>query len=214
MGALEQPKRYTSDEFYELVKDKQGRYELIDGVIYSLSDPEDADGKIELVDGVPYALAGARLPHQMLVGRLFTQIDTYIRKNKGKCVPAIAPFDVRFEDGVTVQPDVMVICDPDKIDDDLRCYGAPDFIIEVASSNLHYALFYKQNLYRKYGVREYWVADPKQKMTYVFLFEKGNHIRLYPWNEPIPVGIYEDAPVTLSINMAELLPEETPDVRH
>ena len=35
---------------------------------------------------------------------------------------------------MTVQPDVMIICDPDKIDDDLRCYGAPDFIIEVASS--------------------------------------------------------------------------------
>ena len=44
MGASQQPKRYTSDEFYELVKDKRGRYELIDGVIYSLSDPEVEDG--------------------------------------------------------------------------------------------------------------------------------------------------------------------------
>ena len=51
MAVQNQPKRYTSDEFDALVKDKQGRYELIDGVIYSLSDPEDADGKIELVDG-------------------------------------------------------------------------------------------------------------------------------------------------------------------
>ena len=44
MGAFQQPKRYTSDEFYELVKDKRGRYELIDGVIYSLSGPEVEDG--------------------------------------------------------------------------------------------------------------------------------------------------------------------------
>ncbi len=208
MAVQNQPKRYTSDEFDALVKDKQGRYELIDGVIYSLSDPEDAGGKIELVDGVPYALAGARLPHQLLVGRLFSQIDAYIRKNKGKCVPAIAPFDVRLEDGLTVQPDVMVICDKNKIDDDLRCYGAPDLVIEVVSSNHKHDYFTKQKLYRKYGVREYWVVDPDRRMTTVFLFEQGNNIRLYDWGDAIPVGIYENAPVQLSINLAELLAEE------
>ena len=205
MAVQNQPKRYTSDEFDALVKDKQGRYELIDGVIYSLSDPEDAGGKIELVDGVPYALAGARLPHQLLVGRLFSQIDAYIRKNKGKCVPAIAPFDVRLEDGLTVQPDVMVICDKNKIDDDLRCYGAPDLVIEVVSSNHKHDYFTKQKLYR---VREYWVVDPDRRMTTVFLFEQGNNIRLYDWGDAIPVGIYENAPVQLSINLAELLAEE------
>ena len=59
MAVQEQPKRYTCEEFYELVKDLKGRYELIDGQIVSLADPKEADGRIELVDGVPYALAGS-----------------------------------------------------------------------------------------------------------------------------------------------------------
>lgn len=204
MGTLQQPKLYTQEEFDELVKDKKGRYELIHGVIYCLDDPEDSDGKYEIVDGVPYALAGARRSHQILVGRLFGKLDGYIHQNKGKCVPMLAPFDVRLENSVTVQPDVLVVCDPDKISDDLRCNGAPDLVIEVASSNLKYDLFTKQKLYKENGVREYWVVDPKQLMTYVFLFEKGNNIRLYQWNESIPVGIYEETPVQLSLNMGEL----------
>jgi Uncharacterized protein conserved in cyanobacteria len=211
MGTVENPRLYTQEEFDELVKDKKGRYELIHGVIHCLDDPEDSDGKYEIVDGVPYALAGARRSHQKIVLRIGAEIDGYIRKNKGKCDVEIAPFDVRFEDGMTVQPDVMVVCDPDKISDDLRCYGAPDLVIEVASSNLKYDIFTKQKLYKDYGVREYWVVDPKQLMTYVFLFEKENQICLYQWNESIPVGIYEDAPVQLSLNMGELFEAEQPE---
>ena len=77
MGALERPKRYTSDEFYELVKDKQGRYELIDGVIYSLSDPEDADGKIELVDGVPCTGGGTAPASDACRQALYTNRHLY-----------------------------------------------------------------------------------------------------------------------------------------
>ena len=43
-----------------------------------------------------------------------------------------APFDVKLSDKplTIVQPDIMVICDKDKLDGK-RCNGAPDFIIEI-----------------------------------------------------------------------------------
>ena len=46
-----------------------------------------------------------------------------------------APFDVKLSDSplVIVQPDIMVICDRDKLDGK-RCNGVPDFIIEIVSA--------------------------------------------------------------------------------
>lgn len=45
-----------------------------------------------------------------------------------------APFDVKLSDHplTIVQPDLMIICDPNKLDGK-RCNGAPDFVIEIVS---------------------------------------------------------------------------------
>ena len=48
----------------------------------------------------------------------------------------IAPIDVQLDcdDKTMVEPDVVIVCDRDKIIN--RCiYGAPDFIIEVLSKS-------------------------------------------------------------------------------
>ena len=53
----------------------------------------------------------------------------HIKNKNGLCSVFNAPFDVKLSDSplTIVQPDIMVICDKNKLDGK-RCNGAPDFI--------------------------------------------------------------------------------------
>ena len=56
--------------------------------------------------------------------------------------------------------------------DGKRCNGAPDFIIEIVSSgNPSDDYVRKLYYYQNYGVREYWIADPRRKTVTVNYFE-------------------------------------------
>ena len=125
---------------------------------------------------------------------LSTVINNYILSKKAACSVFNAPFDVKLSDNplIIVQPDIMVICDKDKLDDK-RCNGAPDFIIEIAfpdnpSDDYIRKLYY----YKNYEVREYWIVDPKRKTITVNYFE-GNIVSVqYPFDSVINVNIYDD----------------------
>ena len=100
-----------------------------------------------------------------------------------------------------VQPDICVICDLSKLDE-RGCIGAPDLIVEVLSpSTLKYDWNYKFNLYEKAGVREYWIVDPKTKVTNVFLLQPDGKYDLgtvYECNQKAPVHIFERLEIDLN----------------
>jgi Uma2 family endonuclease len=134
--------------------------------------PEDE--RWELIDGEAYAMAAPSRAHQTVVGELFRQIANYLI---GKpCQPFIAPFDVRLpnreeaDDEVTtvVQPDISVICDPDKLDD-RGCRGAPDWVIEVLSpSTAAKDQIEKLAVYERVGVREVWLVHPTDHVLSIY----------------------------------------------
>lgn len=94
----------------------------------------------------------------------------------------------------------MVVCDKDKLDDK-RCNGAPDFIIEIVSpSNPSDDYIRKLYYYQNYGVREYWIVDPKRKTITVNYFESNIVSVQYPFDSVIKVNIYDD----LLINFSEI----------
>lgn len=111
-----------------------------------------------------------------------------------------APFDVKLSDNplIIVQPDIMIICDKDKLDDK-RCNGAPDFVIEIVSnSNPSDDYIRKLYYYKNYGVREYWIVDPKRKIVTVNYFEGNIFSVQYPFDAVIKVNIYDDLFVDFS----------------
>ena len=62
-----------------------------------------------------------------------------------------------------MEPDISVICDPDKLDD-RGCKGAPDWVIEIvspSSKKMDYLL--KLLKYHSCGVKEYWIVDPERR---------------------------------------------------
>ena len=109
---------------------RQGEYTVED--YYALPDEQRA----ELIDGVLYDMASPETLHQMVGGYIYARFLEFISKNKGNCIPLIAPLDVQLDcDNKTiVEPDVMIVCDRDKLYKN-RIYGAPDFILEVLSKS-------------------------------------------------------------------------------
>lgn len=165
---------YTVEDYYELSKDE--RLELIDGVIYDMSSPTSI--------------------HQVLVGTIYNKIANYIMGKKGKCVPIISPMDVQLDcdDRTILQPDVMIVCDRDKIKKGV-VYGAPDFVVEVLSpSTLRRDKTLKIDKYIRAGVREYWIVDPKNKKVVVYIADGEDfyNIYLYTFENEVPVHIFNE----------------------
>ena len=185
MPALQpQPQLITLEQYEALPEDK--RVEIFDGVIYDMSSPSQI--------------------HQAVSIQLSTVINNYILRRKGSYSIFNAPFDVKLSDNplIIVQPDIMVVCDKDKLDDK-RCNGAPDFIIEIVSpGNPSDDYIRKLYYYKNYGVREYWIVDPRRKTVTVNYFE-GDIVNVqYSFDSIIKVNIYDDLFINFS-DIAELM---------
>lgn len=145
---------------------KQGEYTLED--YYSL--PEDV--RVELIDGVFYNMTAPKIVHQDIAGLIHMAIFNFIRKNKGNCKVFEAPVDVQLDcdDKTMVEPDVLIICDRDKIKDN-KVYGAPDFVLEILSpSTRKKDKTIKVSKYENAGVKEYWIIDPMKKILIMYNF--------------------------------------------
>lgn len=163
--------------------------------------PEDT--RAEVFAGQIYYMASPSQIHQLMLLELCTLLNSYVKSRKGDCKVFPAPFDVKLSDHplTIVQPDIMIVCDKDKLDEK-RCNGAPDFIIEIVSpGNPSDDYIRKAYYYKNYGVREYWIVDPKRRMITVNYFE-GDLLNIqYSFESTIKVNIYDD----LFINFSEIV---------
>ena len=162
--------------------------------------------RAELIDGQLYNMAPPNRIHQEIVSGLLYALRKHIESKMGNCKVYPAPFAVNLDadNKNWVEPDISVICDPDKLTD-RGCSGAPDFIVEVVSpSSRRMDYLNKTGLYLNSGVREYWIIDPLKKYTTVYLNEQDPAEFapiIFPFESNIKVGIFSD----LSINISQLL---------
>lgn len=180
--AAKQGKRYTVEEYYQKMQDTETLAELLDGEIVNMASPN--------------------ILHQRLVRFLTTEIDSYLRRNKGKCEVFSAPTDVQLDEYTLVVPDVFIACHPEKFDSQ-KYNGAPDFVAEVVSTNRSDDYVKKLYWYQRSGVREYWILDPKAQRVLVYFFAESLSPKFYPFGVPIPVGIYQSAENSLTLTIPE-----------
>ena len=162
--------------------------------------------RMEVFDGIVYDMASPSQIHQSISMQLSTVINNYILRKKGPCSIFSAPFDVKLSDSplIIVQPDIMVVCDKNKLDEK-RCNGAPDFIIEIVSpanpsDDYIRPLYY----YKHYEVRAYWIVAPRRKVITVNYFENNIVSVQYPFDSVIKVNIFDDLLINFS-DIADLL---------
>ncbi|MEW6238812.1 MAG: Uma2 family endonuclease [Candidatus Omnitrophota bacterium] len=118
----------------------------------------------ELIDGRPYDMSPAPGFHHQDIALSFGTLFKNALRGK-TCTPIIAPMDVVLSEWDVVQPDVLVVCDKNKIMEK-NIQGAPDLVIEILSpSTAKKDRWEKKNLYVKYGVREYLLVDPDGKFV-------------------------------------------------
>ena len=165
--SLEKSPRITAEDYFRMTADLTDKTELRNGEIVSLASP----GRT----------------HQRISSHLHHAVEAYIRKNGGSCEVNEA-LNARLDDSTVVIPDVMVVCDSEKMDEK-GCNGAPDWVIEIVSANRRDDFIYKLALYQDSGVREYWIIDPKNEKTLVYFFEQSDFPDIYTFDAAIPVGI-------------------------
>lgn len=145
--------------------------------------------RVELLRGKIRQMAAPNRVHQGISLNLSRMFSTALLKSP--CKVYAAPFDVRLtrfnklknkEVTTVVQPDLCVICDPEKLD--VRgCIGAPDLVVEILSpGNSKTEMKDKFDLYEEAGVREYWLVYPGERSVQIFqLNETGRYIGLRPY---------------------------------
>ncbi|MCI9485592.1 MAG: Uma2 family endonuclease [Lachnospiraceae bacterium] len=160
--------------------------------------PEDV--RAEVFDGQIYYMASPSQEHQTISMELSTMLNIYLKSKKGPCRVFHAPFDVKLNDAplTIVRPDLLIVCDQDKLDGK-RCNGAPDFIIEIVSpGNPSDDYIRKPYYYKTAGVREYWIVDPRRKTVTVNYFE-GDELNVqYSFESTVKVNIYDDLYIDFS----------------
>ncbi len=138
--------------------------------------PEYPEGPlIELIEGDLYMVPSSTILHQRISRNLLAILNSHLQKNRVGEVLA-APIDVILSEETLVIPDLVVILNENRnILTEKNIQGAPDFVIEILSSNRAQDLERKRDIYERYGVKEYWVIDPAEQSVVKFALVEGKY---------------------------------------
>jgi Uma2 family endonuclease len=131
--------------------------------------------RFEIIEGIRYDfLSSPKYVHQKILTNLHLAFNDDCSR-EGEIL--LAPMDVHFDEENIVQPDVIFICDENMgIIRDGFVFGVPDLLVEILSDSTgRRDKTIKKALYERYGVKEYWLADPIYRTIDQFVLENGGY---------------------------------------
>ncbi len=136
----------------------------------------DDDNRYEVFHGELRMVPAPSTDHQGIFGNLGFLIWKFVKEKRLGTV-FLAPVDVVFDDDEVYQPDVVFIKGERRnIIKKNAIHGVPDLVVEIISpSSTFYDTVEKKEVYRKYGVQEYWVVFPSEKAIEVLTLEKQGY---------------------------------------
>ena len=135
--------------------------------------PESMDKRYELLDGELLMVPAPSVLHQRISRNLEYRLVQFVREGRlGQVFHA--PIDVVLGAGEArevVQPDIVYLSrEREHFIHDEEIRGAPDLVVEILSpATAERDKGYKMRLYARYGVREYWIIDPKARTVEVYM---------------------------------------------
>jgi Uma2 family endonuclease len=140
-------------------------------MLETLTQPKIAADYMRLPEGTPIQLIAGEFImspspltfHQRISMRLSSSLyDFVMKRGLGEVFHAPTDLHVSYKD--VYQPDIFFISKEHLIDiEEDGIYGAPDLVIEILSpSTAGYDRGVKMEAYQKFGVKEYWIVDPKE----------------------------------------------------
>lgn len=135
------------------------------------------DGKTyQIIGGNLFITAAPVVYHQAISRNLAFIIWKFIKEHDmGEMFNA--PIDIVFSSVNVVQPDIIYIS-KERLDikKEKAIHGATDLVIEILSpTTMEIDVLFKKRLYQRFGVREYWMIDPKEKKVEVYFLEGGKY---------------------------------------
>src|SRR2546425_877553 len=130
---------WTYEAYYRL--DDEQRYEIIAGTLLVAPAPD--------------------IPHQRWIMELGVRLRDFVRKKRvGEIF--IAPVDVVLDSENVVQPDLVFVGRENaRLVQRRGIFGSPDLVVEVISPfTVRRDRYEKRELYARFGIKEYWLADP------------------------------------------------------
>ncbi len=170
---------------------------------YTVKDFLEWEGeeRIEIINGVLYYLNTPLIEHQRISSRLYGPIWNYLEGKTCELFSSstgVQPLE--DDESSVVQPDLLVVCDPNKIKKHL-IVGAPDLVIEILSrSSLRVDKVLKHDLYSRAGVKEYWIVDPVSRLIDKHcLNEKGllYPVGCYGYEDTLDSTVFKDLQIPL-----------------
>ena len=148
------------------------------------------DKRYQLLGGEMILAPSPTTRHQTVAQHLNLALQEFVASHSlGRLW--FAPLDVVLSDHDVAQPDIFFVSNErSSIVTDANIQGAPDLVVEILSpATAEYDRGYKQALYGRHGVREYWLVDPDAETVEVLtLGEQGL----------IPVATYRQGEVLAS----------------
>lgn len=129
------------------------------------------DERFEIINGIRYDFhPSPSLLHQVLVTELSSCIRQTCRPNG---IVVVAPMDVHLDENNILQPDVIFISNETvHIVKNNKIFGAPDLVVEILSpSTSTNDKIRKKTQYERFGVKEYWIVDPRHHIIDQFVLE-------------------------------------------
>ncbi|MBI5206190.1 MAG: Uma2 family endonuclease [Candidatus Firestonebacteria bacterium] len=145
--AIIEKRKFTYEDYLKTPEDK--RYSLIEGELFMTPAP------------ITY--------HQRISKKIYYELEKFIRDKKMGEV-FYAPYDIYLDNENVFQPDVLFVSkDRLNIIGEKNIQGAPDLVIEILSESTAYMDFgKKKRLYAKFGVKEYWIVDPQERIVELY----------------------------------------------
>lgn len=164
-----------------------------------LAYPDDGVRR-EILDGVLEVTPPPALRHQRVAFAIAVALELHVRANGGGEV-FIGPVGVHPEAHNYLEPDVIFVGD-DRRDllDPRYVAGAPSLVVEVVSDSRRDRIR-KRGLYARFGVPEYWIADPTEDQIEVLRLDgdtygdpivlRPGHILTTPLLPGLEIGVTE-----------------------
>ena len=150
----------TQNWTYEEMRTKlppESRYELISGELIDMSPAPNSE-------------------HQRISRKLEFALLKFLDQNRlGELLHA--PIDVILDKQNVVQPDILFISNASLKIITKKCVeGVPDLVVEIISPSSYYRDTVEKNgLYERFGVKEYWLIDPANRVIEVFSLQNGKY---------------------------------------
>lgn len=130
--------------------------------------------RYEIINNEVYMMSRPSMNHQRISKNIIGIFDRYL---DGKTCEAILEEDVYFNDEDNFIPDIMIVCNPDIVEED-GIHGVPDLVVEILSkSTADRDRNEKFAKYEKYGVKEYWIVDPFMRCVDVYHLVEGKFVK-------------------------------------